>query len=132
MNDFAGFNENVAIDTTTTEGFKQFLGKTIRSKSSLENTSGMAYFWAKFTEDGISYGAGTESTGSFIHTTFLSKSALNDKVAKFDGKAGTDGVTQEGTITFADNGTSITSITVKFTKGTSYEGQTIDCQFVNE
>ena len=112
------------------ESLTTLLGKTIRSRNPITEPS--YYLWAKFTENGISYGAGTESTGSFNQTTFLQKSALSDKVAKFDGKAGTDGVTQEGTITFADNETSITSITVKFTKGTSYEGQTIDCQFVNE
>ena len=130
-NDFAGFDESVSpVDKT--KDFTQFLGRTIRSKSSIGNTSGMAYFWAKFTDDGISYGAGTEASGNFSQTTFLAKSALNDKVAKFDGKAGSDGVVQEGTITFTDDGTSITSITVKFTKGTSYQGQTIECQFVNE
>ena len=121
----------MAIDTTAT--FEQFLGKTIRSKSSIGNTSGMAYFWAKFTENGISYGAGTESTGSFIQTTFLAKSALSTKVAQFE-KNTTTGQEQKGTITFeVDAGnTLITNIKVYFESGTSYDGETIECQFVNE
>ena len=130
-NDFAGFDESVSpVDTS--KDFTQFLGRTIRSKSSIGNTSGMAYFWAKFTEDGISYGAGTESSGSFIQTTLLEKSILSTKVANFRGEKGSDGVEQTGTIAFDDDGTSITSITVKFVKGTSYAGQTFECQFVNE
>ncbi len=92
----------------------------------------MAYFWAKFTADGISYGAGTETSGNFSQTTLLEKSILSTKVANFRGEKGSDGVEQKGTITFDDDTTSITNITVKFTQGTSYQGQTFECQFVNE
>ena len=91
----------------------------------------MAYFWAKFTDDGISYGAGTEADGNFSQTTFLQKSALSERKAQFT-KNTTTGKEQTGTITFADDGSSITGITVEFKTGTSYDGQTIECQFVNQ
>ena len=126
--DFSGFDENVA-PVNPTRDFTQFLGKTIRSKEPI--TQPAFYFWAKFTDEGISYGQGTDATPSFVNTIFLEKSALSDKAAKFSGNT-SSGVTQKGTITFTDDGTSITSIVVKLEEGTSYDGQTISCQFVNE
>ena len=119
--------DNVVVDPEA--DFTQFVGKTIRSKQALEATG--SYFWAEFTEDGIKYGAGGESIkpNPYSSEVSVSKSALKNKTATFSG-TGSAGE-QKGSITFENNGNVITKVSVKFTTGTSYTGQTIDCQFLN-
>ena len=119
--------DNVVVDPEA--DFTQFVGKTIRSKQALEATG--SYFWAEFTEDGIKYGAGGESIkpNPYSSEVSVSKSALKNKTATFSG-TGSAGE-QKGSITFENNGEVITKVSVKFTSGTSYNGQTIDCQFLN-
>ena len=119
--------DNVVVDPEA--DFTQFVGKTIRSKQALEATG--SYFWAEFTEDGIKYGAGGENIkpNPYSSEVSVSKSALKNKTATFSG-TGSAGE-QKGSITFENNGEVITKVSVKFTSGTSYNGQTIDCQFLN-
>ena len=127
--DFSGFNDNLSINTN--QGFTQFLGKTIRSRDALESTG--SYFWAEFTQDGIKYGAGGETSkpNPYSSTVGLSKDALGtNSKANFTGSS-SEGTAQSGSITFENNGDVITKVGVSFTSGTSYDGQTFDCQYLN-
>ena len=125
--DFSAVDNGLVVNPDA--DFTQFVGKTIRSKQALEATG--SYFWAEFTEDGIKYGAGGESIkpNPYSSEVSVSKSALKNKTATFSG-TGSAGE-QKGSITFENNGEVITKVSVKFTSGTSYNGQTIDCQFLN-
>ena len=128
--DFSGFNDSLSFNKD--QGFTQFLGKTIRSRDALESTG--SYFWAEFTEEGIKYGAGGETSkpNPYSSTVKLSSSAFGTTTnPKADFMGSGSAGTQEGSITFTVDGEVIKNITVVFTKGTSYDGKTIICQFLN-
>ena len=128
-NDFAGFDENVQ-GIGQNESLTTLLGKTIRSRNALENSGGMGYLWAKFTEDGISYGQGGEASPTFNNPLKASQNAFNNYSATFTGTVNEK--EQSGDITIQVDSGIITNVQVKFTKGTSYDNQVINCQFVNQ
>ena len=130
LNDFSELNDTLAIDAG--QSFTQFVGRTIRSKESI--SSGIAaYFWAEFTEDGIKYGSGGETSkpDSYNSTVGLSKTVFGSSYTAYFTGSGSAG-SQQGYIRFEVDGDFFKKIEVKFTSGTSYDGQTFDCQFVNE
>ena len=132
-NDFAGFDENMALNgsTLTKDDFTKFIGKTIRSRAPI--SGGIGYFWAEFSADGIKFGQGdSENKGSLPEDAQLNLDALADNKANFkaDNNKG-------GSIKFeldADN--KITDIIVTISSGASPDiiaamKSGVKCQFVN-
>ena len=56
--DFAGFDENMALNgsTLSRDDFTKFIGKTIRSRDPISGNIG--YFWAEFSAEGIKFRQG--------------------------------------------------------------------------
>ncbi len=127
-NDFAGFDENVQ-GIQANESLTTLLGKTIRSRNPITEPS--YYLWAKFTEDGISYGIGDSVNPTFNTALTASANAFNNFKATFSGTINNN--KQSGDITIEVVDGLIKNVKVKFTEGNSYVDKgDISCQFVNQ
>ena len=107
---------------------KTLVGKTIRSREAVSGA--VFYFWAQFTEQGISYGIGDSVNPTFNTPLPAVGTAFSDYVATFRGNV--NGHQQAGTITIEVAEGLIKNVKVKFSEGTDYNNTDINCQFVNE
>ena len=142
-NDFAGFDENVALkdgsDKITEENFKNFVNRTIHSRDSIdENGDGKAdgykWFWAKFDASGIQFDVlGTpslEKAPNYRYNATLSANPLSDNTANFDAGKGPKGDDVKATIKFELENSKIKNIIVTFQAGTDFNNSAISCQFL--
>lgn len=125
-NDFAGFDDSVTVSSTnvTSEDFKTFIGKTIRSREAISKDGIVGYFWAEFNNGGIKYGQGDElNKGGLPHNAQLNTSAFTNSRANFSDN--------NGYVEFQLGGSTITNIQICLTNS-SFQMRTniFDCQFV--
>lgn len=108
-----------------TQDISQFAGKTFKSVDVLEDVGGYS-LWVKISENStIKYQGAGNTEPNFADSKELVISRGMGQNYVFQGKAFVD-TEQSGKLTFEPDGT----LTVKFIRGTSYDGQTIKCKLV--